>query len=132
MMIDKGAGFQFAVYARAGTFIRPASFPDGYIVAGDVVQAIAYSNSGCTGTAYVQSIYASGRFREVLYQVPWTTNLFKGAILPSAATRAIASRRQTGTGECIATSGTINAVVVTATSLQLDAPYPWSMVNYGL
>jgi hypothetical protein len=129
VMIDKFTDWQQAVVAHTNTFPIPASFPEGFVVAGDVLQGIFYSGSGCTGTMYVQNISASHNYREVLYQVAWSPILLKGPILPSSSTHSVASRRQTGTGECVGTSGTMVGIPVTMTSFSLTMAKPWSLVS---
>jgi hypothetical protein len=122
MEIDKGAGTQRAIFAHHS--LPPAGFPSDHIVAADDT-ALYYSGSNCTGTIYVPATSGSTKFRNVLYPVSWSNQLYRTT--GSFANRTILSTRGVS---CENTNTTVSAAPADLTSWNLNLDYPWDIAVY--
>lgn len=117
--IDKGATTQRAILAYHP--LPTAGFPQDRIVAADDT-ALYYSGSNCTGTVYIPATNGSTKFKNVLYPVSWSNQLYETT--GSFANRTILSTRGVS---CENTNLSLSAAPAALTTYSINLDYPWDL-----
>lgn len=116
--VPRGTGLEVAVYAYQSS---PANdFPQGEIVALTPIEGVLYSNTGCTGSAYIN---VGTTLFDVHYRLRYTNDLYD--ITGPFSNHSVQSFDY-GNG-CSGTGGNVTSAPVTKTSYQLNTYGPYTV-----
>ncbi len=106
-----------------------ASFPEGFIIPTDKVPTIYFAQQNCAGQAWVhaETCISKIRFAQVLYPVPWSTDLWSptsgSSVTPTVQSGMSASGTCFNTGTLVVAG----SYPIQATSYKLDMTTPWDL-----